>query len=128
MLMMTAVIVNAQNALTIHQKSGGKVTCLFSSKPVVTYSGESLILRSTTMDVEYPLSNLVKITFDDSANDIKNGVIYDRNEETVTGIYALDGTLVMTVDPDAGALPVQDLKNGIYLVKTKSTTYKIIKK
>ncbi len=66
LLLMACVGMQAQNTLNIHQKSGGVVSYAFSEKPVVTYTAEGIHLSTSKVDVDYPLSNLLKFTFEDN--------------------------------------------------------------
>lgn len=117
----------AQSTLNVHQKSGGTVSYAFSEKPVVTYSGDNLVLKTAKVEVEYPLSNLEKLTFEDGAPDAIDSVTMDAPSENVTHIFNMGGVLVKSVDASL-SLSTDDLKPGVYVVKNGKSTYKIIKK
>ena len=117
----------AQSTLNVHQKSGGTVSYAFSEKPVVTYSGNSLVLTTAKVNVEYPLSNLDKLTFEDGEANAIDQVSMEAPADAVTHIYNMSGVLVKSVDASK-PISTDDLKPGVYVIKNGKTTYKIIKK
>ena len=54
----------AQNAVAIQEVDGKVVKFAFSEKPVVTYSGNTLVVSTAKTMVEYPLYRLKKLYFD----------------------------------------------------------------
>lgn len=117
----------AQSTLNVHQKSGGAVSYAFSEKPVVTYSGDNLVLKTAKVEVEYPLGNLEKLTFGTAEADAINQVTTELPSERVTHIYDMGGALVKSVDVSL-PLSTDGLKPGVYVIKNGKSTYKIIKK
>lgn len=69
-LFFTAVASWAQNAVAIYQVDGQVATFAFTEKPVVTYSGNDLVLTTTKTSVQYPIYKLRKIDFDISFDDL----------------------------------------------------------
>lgn len=68
----------AQNTLTIHHKDGRDFNYGFSERPVITYTETDLVLTTTNIVVEYPLSALSKFTFTDvdlSVSNVDNEII-----------------------------------------------------
>lgn len=64
-LMNTFSFAHADNLkcyVNIHQKSGGIVSFTFDDKPVVTMSGNNVVMTTTKATVEYPISNVEKMT------------------------------------------------------------------
>ena len=119
----------AQNTLNIHQKSGGVVSYAFSEKPVVTYTADGIHLSTSKVEVDYPLSNLEKFTFEDGETDAVESV----KAEGIAGdvrIYSINGVLVKTVKQSEGSasFSTADLPKGTYIIKNGVTTYKITKR
>jgi len=130
-LLGSIALAHATSTLNVHQKDGGIVSYTFSEKPKVIYSQSVIILTTTTTQVEYPLSNLKKITF---GSTMPTGVeqvrtICDIVDSTVR-IYDINGRLVKAVNGVDGetSFSLGDLGNGIYIVKNGKTTYKVINK
>lgn len=118
----------AQNTLNIHQKSGGVVSYGFSEKPVVTYTREYMHVETVSVSIDYPVSNVQKLTFKDSESSI--GELRVEEESLDLLIYNLKGQLVKKAESEDGIsqLDIQELPAGIYLVKNGKTTFKIVKK
>lgn len=118
----------AQNTLNVHQKSGGVVSYSFSEKPVVTYTEDGVHLVTNSMEVDYPLSNLEKFTFEDSTS--PSGIIRTEGGSSDVQIYSVGGTFVKTIKANEGTttFSTEDLPAGIYVIKNGKSTYKIIKK
>lgn len=117
-----------QNTLNIHQKDGGVVSYSFSEKPVVTYTTDGIHLSTTQVEVDYPMSNLLKFTFEDSAEE--TGLVLTEAPDADVRIYTLGGVLVRTVKASDGrsAFSTTDLPAGTYIIKNGKTTYKIQKR
>lgn len=118
----------AQNTLNIHQKTGGVVSYSFSEKPVVTYTEDGIHLVTNSVEVDYPLSNLEKFTFEDNVS--PSGIIRTEGGSSDVQIYSVGGTLVKTVKATDGVttFSTKDLPAGIYVIKNGKSTYKIVKK
>lgn len=129
-LMTTALF--ATNALKVHSKTGDVVTYAFADEPVVTYQGSLLVLTTTTTSVEYPLSDVEKITFGDTdtaIDQIEMDGTPGNDQEVV--IYSLNGNIVARHAIDAqgdSSFSLALLQNGTYVIKKGNTSYKIIKK
>lgn len=121
----SAVGINAQNTLNIHQKSGGKVSYAFSEKPIVSYTDAGIHLVTSTVEIDYPFSNLLKFTFEDSVTPI--GTLCTEGTKSEVNIYTVGGVLVKTTPAD-GTFSTNDLPAGIYIIKNGTTTYKITKR
>ena len=117
----------AQSTLNVHQKSGGTISYAFSEKPVVSYSGNSLVLTTAKVNVEYPLSNLDKLTFEDGEANAIDQMSMEAPADAVTHIYNISGVLVKSVEASK-PISTDDLTPGVYVITNGKTTYKIIKK
>lgn len=118
----------AQNTLNIHQKTGGVASYAFSEKPVITYVGDNLHIETVAISIDYPVANVQKLTFEDSESSIGELQVKDDSSDIL--VYNLKGQLVKRVDCEDGIsqLNIQDLPSGIYVVKNRNTTFKIVKK
>ena len=136
----------AQNAIAVYQKDGQVAKFAFTEKPVVTYSGNDLVLTTTKTTVQYPIYMLQKVAFDlsdDIINDVEEVKLEARfrfEGETLiisggepgepvylynmkgmmTGQYRLDGE-------GRAAIPLQGTDKSLYIVKTSRFTFKFRK-
>jgi len=118
----------AQNTLNIHEKTGGVVNYAFSEKPVVTYVDNNLHVATDQESIDYPLSSLDKLTFDDEhATAIGELCVKEKNAEIC--VYRLDGTLAKRVSGEGEAkVCTSDLPAGTYIIKHGKVTTKLIKR
>lgn len=128
-LLFSFCVMRGGTILNVHQKSGGIVSYSFSDKPNATMSGDNLVLKTSNVTVEYPISNLEKFTFSSETDGI--APIVDKSKSLdVISIYSISGKLIKTIKPVEGRLSVDtsELERGTYIVKNGSITYKIYKK
>ena len=138
----------AENAVAIHQVDGQVATFAFTEKPVVTYSGNDLVLTTTKTSVQYPIYMLKKIDFDVSFDDLtgiesvekkadaqfrfQDGALCISGGEpgTMVYLYNLKGIKAGQYRLDAkgsATVPMQGLGRDVYIVKTQSFTFKFRK-
>lgn len=122
------------DVLNIHCDDGKITSFKFSDKPEITFKSENdrgaiLNISSQNVVIEYPYNKLSKITFTEDTIDYDPetaGTISISNTDDIAYVYDMRGTLVQS--KAAGqALELDKLPNGVYLVRTKSLTYKILK-
>lgn len=119
--------------LVVHAKSGSEVRYALSEKPVVTYRGDVLILMTESTTVEYPLVDLQKFTFEETADAVESVRMDQPKGDGTVRIHNVSGTLVRTIQPSENngtnaRFSTQDLPAGIYIIKQGTQTYKIRKK
>ena len=138
----------AQNAVAIHQIDGQVVTFAFTEKPVVTYSGNDLVLTTTKTSVQYPIYKLRKIDFNVSVDDwtgieevkvkadvqfsFAGGILSIRGGEPGSSVYLYNirghQMGMYRLDSNGNAtIPMQGLGKDFYIVKSKSFTFKFRK-
>lgn len=147
LLAVISTMAYAQNAIAVYQKDGEVATFAFTEKPVVTYSGSDLVLKTNKTTVQYPIYMLKKIVFDvkniiDDIDELKieNKTEFSFEGETLhisggepgspvylynmkgmmTGQYRLDGEGRI-------AIPLQGTDRSLYIVKTSRFTFKFKK-
>lgn len=127
LLGISAFYTYAQNTLNIHQKNGGMVSYSFADKPVVTYVEDNLHVSTNNVSIDYPLSDLVKLTFTESGSSIGELRVEDNNSPIQ--IYDVNGGLIkMLVKKESESiLNIQELPTGIYFIKQGTITTKIVK-
>lgn len=136
--------VSAQTALVVMQKSGGSVYYSFDDNPKVMFSGDNMVISTSKTVVEYPIANLFSFSFDDMANGILDinsdcaNVKLTDNMIVVTGLadndvvslYDVKGAKVASSKSVGGvvSLSIGNLPKGVYVVKSKNVSYKIVRK
>lgn len=117
----------AQNTLNIHQKNGGVVSYSFADKPVVTYVEDNLHVTTNHVSIDYPLSELVKLTFSESGSSIGELRVEDNNSPIQ--IYDANGRMIKMIGKNESEtiLNMQELPTGIYFIKQGTITTKIVK-
>ena len=122
-------VIKAQQTLNIHTTTNGMVCFTFAEKPQVTFpSTEVMQIASTTVTVEFPYSEVEKITFnDEDPTAVQTLTVRDNTNEV--RIYDLNGRLVRRNRSRDGAVSVDlsTLPVGVYIVKDGKRTYKVKK-
>ena len=130
----------------IWQTDGSCTTCQMDAKPVITYSGDSLLLTAENVDVKLPLEGIVNITFGNVATSISSSsvsvqgsikatsddvLLSDFKLGTPVFLYSVNGVLEdrYTI-PEAGSLQISLVgkRSGMYIIKAGRSTIKIVRK
>ena len=115
----------AQNTLNIHQKDGEIFCCGFLDKPIVTYEGNTLKVSTKTVSIEFPLTELDELSFEDELTDIK---LQHIEKESNILIYNEKGVLLKKIHNDSGISETNILEfpKGIYIIKKGDTCSEFI--
>lgn len=118
----------AQNTLNIHQKDGEKFCCGFLDKPIITYEGNTLKVSTKNVSIEFPLTELDKLSFEDGLADIKLQNIERESSDIL--IYNEKGILLKKIHNDSGISETNILEfpKGIFIIKKGNTTFKVLKR
>ena len=136
-----------ENAIAIHQVNGSIITYAFEDKPVISYSGEELVISTRSITVQYPLAYLRKLTLEGDWNRVDGidqatipGTEFSFSddganvcgEQPGTPFYVFDTRGMMLhqgiIDANGKAdIRMTNLPKGIYIIKTQSTSFKIKK-
>lgn len=146
-LLLTCVIHVAaveQNVIAIYQLDGQKALFAFADQPEVTYSATDLILTSTKTSVQYPISQLKKLAFEQA--DMPEGideVVADRrfsfrdgsivieggDPNSLVTIYTVSGTMAAQYRLDGSGnaiISTQGLSGAVYILSNGSITFKFM--
>ena len=133
-------------SLVVWAKDGTRVAYALAEKPKITFTETDLVIKSKGIEVNYPLGNMLRFTYDSSAPTAITDLKTDKGNFKFEGnsllfpslkangnvsVYSADGSLVMkkTVRKDGEfVLSVSGLNAGVYMVKVNNVTYKISKK
>ncbi len=133
-----------QNVVVIYQVDGQKAQFAFADQPEVTYTTTDLVLTSTKISVQYPISQLKKIRFEtvnaeegfdevlvDERISFRDGsiVITGGDPNSPVNIFTVSGTLVAKYWLDGsgdGIILTQGLSGNAYILTNGSLTFKFI--
>lgn len=133
------------NAMMLHLASGKQVICLLDEKPIVTFSGDELVLTTHMNEVSYQSADVLKFTYlyVDPAGISQAGVpqsmfSFSGNALSVTGaepdsqiaVYSVDGTLVASTKTNkkgVASIVLPEQPGKVYVVKTSVANFKITK-
>lgn len=145
-IMRAATTADLKNAIVVYQKDGQVAKFAFSEKPVVTYSGNDLVLTTTKTAVHYPIYMLQKVVID-----VSDAIINDVEEVKREAQFRFEGGMLVISGGDPGStvyiydikgvkagqyvldgegcatLPLQHLGQQLYIVKTTRFTFKFRK-
>ena len=150
MLLLTATLSSWADSqrLVVWQKSGQKVYFDLNEEPETTFEDGNLVIRSSRTTVSYPLTNVLRYTYEGGTitdvGDVKmrpgevrflqnaEQMAFDGLLEGVTlEVYTLDGVKIKTVKAQGGQRTVVSLADqaaGTYIVKAGEATYKFMKR
>ena len=150
MLLLAATVSSLADSqrLVVWQKSGQKVYFDLNEEPETTFEDGNLVIRSSRTTVSYPLTNVLRYTYEGGTitdvGDVKmrpGEVRFLQNAEqmafdglqdgTILEVYTLDGVKIKTVKAQGGQRTVVSLADqaaGTYVVKAGEATYKFMKR
>lgn len=150
-LLALALAANAEVLIVEHNKENSQLTEKISydlgDKPILTFSGENLFVKTNIASAEFPIGSVVRYYFAESdpsglakAQSEGMGYLYVTEEgvrlvgfepSVSVSLFAANGQLLQEHKTSAeGSLEISlgGQPQGVYLVKFKTTTIKVIKK
>ena len=145
-------VTDVQIYLVVWTRDGGKVLYPLNEQPVIKYDpAGNYVVRTSTVEVEYPVADVWMFTLADTDNPLPNEPMdipdtprdssFSISDEAVcftslrqgskVCIYNVAGLLIDSVTADGGGsafVNLSDLTQGVYIIKTENITHKIIKK
>ena len=128
--------------IVIKQKSGNETVLALASNPVITFSGDDMVITSSLNTISIPLADVDSYTFNDGTTAIRplvdapqyvNGhVIFSGLAKGAeVSIYTFDGRIVRRQSADATGyadVSLGSLPKGVYVVRTPNNSIKITNK
>lgn len=136
--------------LIVWTKDGCKVSYRLNKRPTLTYEDGNILLSTTETVVEYKDEDISKYTFEnipDNTSAIQqpkvssvnaslqqkgNTILFEQCEPySLVQIYSVNGKLVdsYTIGTDGTLqIPTEQYPKGLYIIKTKHLTHKILKR
>ena len=146
LLLAFCTLAYGQNTIVIQQKDGKVARFSFTEKPVVTYSGNDVLVNTTKNSVQYPIYLLQKISFDIDWNttDIEEVEVAEpsfhfrddalsisgEDPRSLVFLYNIKGMLAgryQTNDRGCVTIPIRQLRPDLYIVKTNRFSFKFRK-
>ena len=128
--------------IVIKQKSGSETILELSTNPVITFSGEDMVVTSSLTTITFPLADVEYYKVYDETTGIRpltdapqfsNGRVSFSNlvRGAEVRVFTTDGRLVSRHAADASGradVRLDTLSKGMYIVSTPNQTIKIINK
>ena len=124
------------NAVVVNMTDGTKVEFMLADEPVVTYSGNYLVLKTATKEVSVPVTSIINLSFADRNTPTKiesaptaDGVLFRLLPAgSEVRVFTVDGksVCVQKADSDGSvALDLSRLPKGVLIINTPTTTIKV---
>ena len=143
-LFSVATMATVQNVVAIYPLQGEVALFAFADQPELTYTATDLVLTTTQTSVQYPISNLRKVAFEQA--DIPEGIddievtkqftfrdgqiiIEGGTPNALVNIYTIQGALVSQyrLDSDGNAaISTTGYSGAAYILTTGSITFKFM--
>ena len=132
--------------LVVWAKDGAKPSFALNEKPSITFTSSELVIKTSTVEVAYDLSQLLRLTYERNEVSGVEEMISSTSQGRLEGdalyfpylpvdsrveIFQMDGTLVLhkRVDREgAYSVALTGLPKGNYVVRAQGLTYKITKR
>lgn len=143
LLLLFATVSYADNAqIVIKQKSGSETVLELSTHPVITFSGEDMVVTTDLTTFSIPLDFIDNYVVSDGTTAIEQLTAEPQFSDsrimfnglaagTPVYVYSMDGRLVtkMTADQTSRAVvSLQDLPKGVYIVSAGNNKMKVMNK
>ncbi|MBO5866318.1 MAG: T9SS type A sorting domain-containing protein [Bacteroidaceae bacterium] len=136
----------ADHHLVIEINDSKQHSYSLSDKPVITFDNDRLFIKTDKIEIDYPISNIVKYYFieldETGVEDIKNDVdninfIYTNpdflcvegiNGDADINIYDISGRVCAvnsTKSDNCMKIELNTLKKGVYIIKVNNHSFKI---
>ena len=132
--------------LVVWMKSGEKVYYDLEEQPKTTFSGSNVVITTNTIEVAYPLEQVLRYTYENLASDIETlltdkEVYVSRQGDVITfqnlhsaqpiQLFSADGKLLKTYDVNhhpSASISLSAYPTGLYIVNVNGVTYKMMKR
>ena len=128
-LLCLGLSVRAQQQLNIYTTTQGVVVFTFADEPKLTFpSAETLSVAGASLTVEFPFSEIEKITMEDDVTRVEQLTVKDGRGDVA--VCDLQGRLVLRLAArrDGTTVNLSTLPAGTYVVNDGRRTYKVLKR
>jgi hypothetical protein len=109
--------------LVIHQEDGDLISFKLDDTPILTIRNGDLFVNTDTQEFSTSLDKIKDYQLTDDPTSINP--ISIKGADKIIGIYTIDGK---KMNIDVSQLNTLSLGRGVYIIKTKNKTYKLLKK
>ena len=124
------------NAVVVNMTDGTKTVFMLADAPVITYSGNNLVLKTATKEASVPVASITSVTLEDRSSATKiesaftaDGVLFRQLPAgSEIRVFTVDGKAVCTQKADSDGsvgLDLSRLPKGMLIIKTPETTIKV---
>ena len=134
-LLLPQTLLAQVNAVVVNMTDGTKTVFMLTDKPVITYSGNNLVLKASTKEASVPVTSIINVTLEDHNTPTKiQPVLTDRMlfQQLPAGsevrVYTVDGKSVCTLTADSDgsvSLDLSRLPRGVLIIQTPNGTIKV---
>lgn len=112
--------VYADTALCLHKHDGAILKIQLSSQPNISYNVDSVFIKTKYETISYLVSDFKKITFEEVSDESITTFIPEQIQQSQEKCiyFDLSGNQMLNLS---------NAKNGIYILKTPTSTIKIFK-
>lgn len=119
--------------LVLTMKDGSTITYQLDKKFVLTFADTKIVLESENVRAEYEITDISSFEQNNipAPDDDAVESVTTSNSNGPVLIYDLNGRFVRSISADESRqaqFMIDDLREGVYVIKNGVTTYKIIKK
>ncbi len=135
----------AQKELVVMLKGGNKTVFTLASSPVITVSGDEMTVKSDIMQIVFRLEEMDYYSFSDTETAIhdvskdkgnvrytdENVFLYGLDSAEGVSVYTINGKIIETTVADSqgtAQLHLTSMPKGSYIIKSKTHSFKILKK
>ena len=128
-------------SITIKQKSGNETILELTTNPIITFSGESMVVTNDFTTITFPLDDIDSYVVGETSGirevkdtpQFRDGHIVFKGfkEKSSTTVYSLDGKTIRKYAPDISGIidiNLRSLPKGVFVISTPNNKVKIINK
>ena len=124
------------NAVVVNMTNGTKTVFLLADEPVITYSGNNLILTTASKEVSVPVTSITNVTLENLTVPTKiesaitaDGILFrELPAGSDVRVFTVDGKSVCKLTADSSgsvALDLSRLPKGVLIIQTPGGTIKV---
>ena len=129
-------------SITIKQKSGNETVIELSTNPVITFSGENMVVTSEVITIMFPIDDIDSYVVGNTTSRIqpladapqyRDGHVIFRNVSNGLSalVFSIDGKIIGQYAPSSDGIldiSIGSLPKGAYIISTPNNKVKVINK
>lgn len=126
---------NAENyALKVNLQGPASAIYVLSDKPVISYSGSNLIIKSKSLEDSYPISEVKSLSFEDNLSSVVENVTDGTAFQFINNVFTCEGHEIHVFDMSGRmvasgieSVSLETLRGGVYIVNAGNRSVKVIR-